>query len=107
MTGLIGFSSVHYAMLDCDVLLMLGTDFLYRQFYPKGKNTRIVQIDIRPEQIGRRASVDLGVVGDVKATLHALLPLLEPNGDTEHLLHPATLCQGTQGTRSARERRLW
>jgi pyruvate dehydrogenase (quinone) len=86
MTGLIGFSSGYYAMLDCDVLLMLGTDFPYRQFYPEGKNTRIVQIDIRPEQIGRRTSVDLGLVGDVKATLHALLPLLQPNGDSEHLL---------------------
>ena len=86
MTGLIGFSSGYYAMLDCDVLLMLGTDFPYRQFYPEGKNTRIVQIDIRPEQIGRRAGVDLGLVGGVKATLQALLPLLEPNGDTAHLL---------------------
>jgi pyruvate dehydrogenase (quinone) len=86
MTGLIGFSSGYYAMLDCDVLLMLGTDFPYRQFYPEGKNTRVVQIDIRPEQIGRRASVDLGLVGDVKATLQALLRLLDPNHDTEHLL---------------------
>ena len=86
MTGLIGFSSGYYAMLDCDVLLMLGTDFPYRQFYPEGKNTRIVQVDIRPEQIGRRAGVDLGLVGGVKATLQALLPLLEPNGDTAHLL---------------------
>jgi pyruvate dehydrogenase (quinone) len=86
MTGLIGFSSGYYAMRDCDVLLMLGTDFPYRQFYPEGKNVRIAQIDIRPEQIGRRAGVALGLVGDVKATLQALLPLLQPNGDGEHLL---------------------
>src|SRR5580700_6132608 len=66
MTGLIGFSSGYYAMLDCDVLLMLGTDFPYRQFYPHGAGVRIAQVDLRPEQIGRRAPVDIGVVGDVK-----------------------------------------
>ncbi len=69
MTGLIGFSSGYYAMRDCDVLLMLGTDFPYRQFYPEGRGVRIAQVDLRPEQIGRRAAVDLGIVGDVRATL--------------------------------------
>ena len=67
MTGLIGFSSGYYAMLDCDVLLMLGTDFPYRQFYPESGAARIAQVDIRAENIGRRAPVDLGVVGDVRA----------------------------------------
>jgi pyruvate dehydrogenase (quinone) len=67
--GLIGFSSGYYAMLDCDILLMLGTDFPYRQFYPRGAGVKIAQVDVRPEQIGRRAPVDLGVVGDVRATL--------------------------------------
>ncbi len=76
MTGLIGFASGYYAMLDCNVLLMLGTDFPYRQFYPQGDGVRIAQVDLRAEQIGRRAAIDLGVVGDVKATLTALLPLL-------------------------------
>jgi pyruvate dehydrogenase (quinone) len=85
MTGLIGFASGYYAMLDCDVLLMLGTDFPYRQFYPRGSGVRIAQVDIRPEQIGRRTPVDLGVVGDVGATLDALLPLLEENHDRRHL----------------------
>jgi pyruvate dehydrogenase (quinone) len=85
MTGLIGFSSGYYAMLDCDVLLMLGTDFPYRQFYPQGSGVRIAQIDIRPEQIGRRAPVDLGLVGDIKATLGALLPLLQQKSDGTHL----------------------
>jgi pyruvate dehydrogenase (quinone) len=85
MTGLIGFSSGYYAMLDCDVLLMLGTDFPYRQFYPQSAGVRIAQIDIRAENIGRRAPVDLGVVGDVKATLTALLPLLEQKRDGMHL----------------------
>jgi pyruvate dehydrogenase (quinone) len=82
---LIGFSSGYYAMLDCDILLMLGTDFPYRQFYPRGSGVRIAQVDIRPEQIGRRAPVDLGVVGDVKATLAALLPLLKDKSDDSHL----------------------
>jgi len=85
MTGLIGFSSGYYAMVDCDVLLMLGTDFPYRQFYPRGAGVQLAQIDIRPENIGRRAPVDLAVVGDVRATLQALLPLLENNPDGTHL----------------------
>ena len=85
MTGLIGFSSGYYAMRDCDVLLMLGTDFPYRQFYPEGAGVRIAQVDLRAENIGRRAAVDLGVVGDVRATLAALLPLLEQKRDGTHL----------------------
>jgi pyruvate dehydrogenase (quinone) len=85
MTGLIGFSSGYYAMLDCDVLLMLGTDFPYRQFYPQQAGVRIAQVDIRAENIGRRATVDLAVVGDVKATITALLPLLEQKRDGTHL----------------------
>jgi pyruvate dehydrogenase (quinone) len=85
MTGLIGFSSGYYAMLDCDVLLMLGTDFPYRQFYPHGSGVRIAQVDVRAENIGRRAPVELGVVGNVRDTLEALLPLLERKGDDSHL----------------------
>ncbi len=83
MTGLIGFSSGYRAMESCDTLLMLGTDFPYRQFYP-GK-ARIAQIDLRGENIGRRTPVDLGVVGDVGATLDALLPHLTPKTDRAHL----------------------
>jgi pyruvate dehydrogenase (quinone) len=97
MTGLIGFSSGYYAMLDCDVLLMLGTDFPYRQFYPRGAGVQIAQVDMRPENIGRRAPVDLGVVGDVRATLDALLPLLEEKGSRSHLN------QATQHYRKARK----
>jgi pyruvate dehydrogenase (quinone) len=85
MTGLIGVSSGYYAMLDCDALLMLGTDFPYRQFYPQGRGARIAQVDLRAEQIGRRAAVDLAVVGDVRATLQALLPLLTEKPDDSHL----------------------
>ena len=85
MTGLIGFSSGYYAMMDCSLLLMLGTDFPYRQFYPKGAGVRIAQVDVRAEQIGRRAPVDLGVIGDVKTTIAALLPLLKEKRDDRHL----------------------
>jgi pyruvate dehydrogenase (quinone) len=85
MTGLIGFASGYYAMFDCDVLLMLGTDFPYRQFYPRGRGAKIAQVDIRGEVIGRRVPVDLGVIGDVRATIDALLPRLKTNGDSGHL----------------------
>ncbi|MDB5926486.1 MAG: poxB [Betaproteobacteria bacterium] len=85
MTGLIGFSSGYYAMIDCDVLLMLGTDFPYRQFYPRGAGVRIAQVDQRGGIIGRRAPVDLGVVGDVRATIEALLPRLKEKRDSKHL----------------------
>ncbi len=84
MTGLIGFSSGYYAMNDCDLLLMLGTDFPYRQFYPQG-TARIAQIDIRPEQLGRRAPIAHGLVGDIAATLDALLPLLQEKQDRRFL----------------------
>jgi pyruvate dehydrogenase (quinone) len=84
ITGLIGFTSGYYAINDCDALLMLGTDFPYRQFYPR-EGTQIAQIDIRPEQLGRRASIQLGLVGDVAATIDALLPLLEEKQDRKHL----------------------
>src|ERR1700750_1075235 len=86
MTGLIGFASGYYAMRDCDVLLMLGTDFPYRPFYPEGGGTRIAQVDLRAENIGRRVAVDLGVVGDVRATLSALLPQLRQKRNDTHLV---------------------
>jgi pyruvate dehydrogenase (quinone) len=84
MTGLIGFSSGYYAMKECDTLLMLGTDFPYRQFYPES-GVHIAQIDIRPQNLGRRASIELGLVGDVSATIEALLPLLDQKTDGAHL----------------------
>jgi pyruvate dehydrogenase (quinone) len=83
MTGLLGFASGYYAMLDCDVLLMLGTDFPYQQFFPD--KAAVVQVDLRPENLGRRARLTLGCVGDVKETLRALLPLLAPKTDSRHL----------------------
>jgi pyruvate dehydrogenase (quinone) len=83
MTGLIGFSSGYYAMLGCDVLLMLGTDFPYRQFYPAG--AKIVQIDIRGEKLGNRAPLTMGLVGDVLSTIAALLPSLRQKSDRTFL----------------------
>jgi pyruvate dehydrogenase (quinone) len=83
MTGLLGFSSGYHAMMNCDTLLMLGTDFPYQQFYPP--EATIIQIDVRGEQIGRRTKVDLGLVGDVKATLAALISKLSAKSDKAHL----------------------
>jgi pyruvate dehydrogenase (quinone) len=83
MTGLLGFSSGYHAMMNCDTLLMLGTDFPYQQFYPE--DATVIQIDIRGEQIGRRTKVDLGLVGDVKCTLAALGPKLRTKTDEAHL----------------------
>ena len=83
MTGLLGFSSGYHAMMNCDVLLMIGTDFPYQQFFPK--DAKVVQIDIRGEQLGRRTKVDYGYVGDTHTTLKALLPKLRQNDYAIHL----------------------
>ncbi len=83
MTGLLGFSSGYHAMMNCDLLLMIGTDFPYQQFFPK--DATIVQIDIRGEQLGRRTKVDHGFVGDTRTTLRALLPKLDAKSDDKHL----------------------
>jgi pyruvate dehydrogenase (quinone) len=83
MTGFIGYSSGYAAMHACDVLLMLGTDFPYKQFLPT--DCEVAQVDIRPENLGRRCKLDLGLVGDVKLTIEALLPLLKPKSERKHL----------------------
>ncbi|QHN04973.1 ubiquinone-dependent pyruvate dehydrogenase [Granulicella sp. WH15] len=83
LTGLLGFSSGYHAMMNCDVLLMLGTDFPYQQFYPK--TAKIIQVDRLGEQIGRRTPADLGLIGNVKDTLAALTPLLEDKTDRSYL----------------------
>ena len=83
MTGFIGFSSGYHAMLNCDTLVMLGTDFPYRNFYPV--NAKIIQIDLRPEALGRRTPVDLGLTGDVKATIAAVLPRVRRKEDRRFL----------------------
>lgn len=83
MTGLLGFSSGYRAMESCDALLMLGTDFPYQQFYPS--KAKIIQVDLRGENLGRRTPIDLGLVGSVKDTAEALIPLLKERTDTKHL----------------------
>ncbi|SEV90003.1 ubiquinone-dependent pyruvate dehydrogenase [Luteibacter sp. 329MFSha] len=83
MTGLLGFASGYKAIKACDTLLLLGTDFPYRQFYPE--HARIVQIDVRPEALGNRCGLELGVLGSVGETLKALLPLIYDKSDSRHL----------------------
>lgn len=83
MTGLIGFSSGYHAMLDCDTLIMLGTDFPYRQFYPT--DAKIIQVDRDPQALGRRATLDLGIAADVRETIDALLPRLTRKTDRSFL----------------------
>jgi pyruvate dehydrogenase (quinone) len=82
MTGLLGFPSGYRAMEHCDVLLMLGTDFPYRQFLPE--HARIIQVDVRGERIGRRVPADVALVGTVKDTIAALLPRLSGGRDAAH-----------------------
>ena len=97
MTGLIGFSSGYRAMLDCDTLLMLGTDFPYRQFFPS--HAKIAQVDLRPENLGRRTRLDLGVVA-MSATISALLPKLhQPAGPLAPRRQPRQLPRGPRRTR--------
>lgn len=83
MTGLLGFSSGYHAMMNCDTLLMLGTDFPYTQFFPE--HATVIQVDLRGEQIGRRTHVELGLLGRVSDTLSALMPFLEEKHDGNHL----------------------
>ncbi|MEU4839725.1 ubiquinone-dependent pyruvate dehydrogenase [Nocardia testacea] len=83
MTGLLGYASGYKAIKEADVLLMLGTDFPYPQFYPE--DAAVIQVDIRGSHLGRRTPVDLGMVGSVRDTVDALLPLLEQKTNRTHL----------------------
>lgn len=83
MTGLLGLPAAYAAMHEAELLILLGTDFPYQNFMPT--SNRIVQVDIRPERIGRRAKVDLALGGDVKETLKALLPLIKEKHDDNFL----------------------
>jgi pyruvate dehydrogenase (quinone) len=83
MTGLLGLPSAFHSMHEADLLVLLGTDFPYTQFMPL--NCKIVQIDIKPERIGRRAKVEIGLHGSVKNTVSALLPLLDQKTDDSFL----------------------
>ena len=83
MTGLVGFASGYKAMKSCDTLLILGADFPYRQFFPE--DARIAQVDLRPEALGNRCPLNLGVLGGVKETLNALLPKITSKSDSSYL----------------------
>jgi pyruvate dehydrogenase (quinone) len=83
MTGFVGFASGYNAMKNCDVLLLVGADFPYRQFYPA--HAKVAQIDLRPEALGNRCALEVGVLGDIGETLRALMPMLTPATDRAHL----------------------
>jgi pyruvate dehydrogenase (quinone) len=83
MTGLLGFASGYKAIKEADALLMLGTDFPYQQFYPD--NAKVVQVDIRGRNLGRRTPIELGLVGSVRDTLAAVQPSLRQKQNRDHL----------------------
>ncbi|WP_427026400.1 ubiquinone-dependent pyruvate dehydrogenase (plasmid) [Aureimonas ureilytica] len=95
MTGLIGFSSGYHAMMECDTLLMLGTDFPYRNFYPK--KATVAQVDRDPGALGRRTPIALGLVADVREAAEQLLPRIAPGRDG------AFLASAREHYRKARE----
>ncbi|THD63849.1 thiamine pyrophosphate-dependent enzyme [Phenylobacterium sp.] len=92
MTGMLGNEAGYQAVLECDTLLLLGCDFAWRQFYPG--RARIVQVDLEATHLGMRHPVELGVVGDIKATLEALKPRLSPRGPSE--FHDAAIRHHTK-----------
>jgi pyruvate dehydrogenase (quinone) len=83
MTGLLGTESGHYSLEKADLVFLLGTDFPYAAWYPK--KPKIVQLDIRAEHLGRRSHLEIGLMGDVKTTLEALLPMLKSKKNDKHL----------------------
>ncbi|MBC9712977.1 pyruvate dehydrogenase [Streptomyces sp. TRM66268-LWL] len=83
MSGLLGYGAAYEATHECDLLILLGTDFPYNAFLPD--DVKIVQVDIRPEHLGRRSRLDLAVWGDVRETLRCLTPKVRPKGDRKFL----------------------
>lgn len=83
MSGLLGWGAACQAMHDCDALLLLGTDFPYQDYMPT--RPKIAQVELRAERLGRRAKLDLGLCGDVRETIRAVLPLIEPKTDRRFL----------------------
>jgi thiamine pyrophosphate-dependent acetolactate synthase large subunit-like protein len=80
---MLGTESGHYSLEKADLVFLLGTDFPYTAWYPKGP--KIVQLDIRAEHLGRRSKLELGLMGDVKETLRELLPLVKQKRNDKHL----------------------
>ncbi|MCU1407345.1 MAG: pyruvate dehydrogenase [Glaciihabitans sp.] len=85
MTGLLGYGAAHAGIHDAELVILLGTDFPYDQFLPDGDKVQLAQVDVDPSHLGRRASVQFPIHGDVKATLAALSPLVEKKADRSFL----------------------
>ncbi|MGW3911294.1 pyruvate dehydrogenase [Streptomyces sp. NPDC005070] len=83
MSGLLGYGAAYEATHECDLLILLGTDFPYNAFLPD--DVKIVQVDVRPENLGRRSKLDLAVWGDVRETLRCLVPRVRPKGNRRFL----------------------
>ncbi|MEV6014521.1 MULTISPECIES: pyruvate dehydrogenase [unclassified Streptomyces] len=83
MSGLLGYGAAYEATHECDLLILLGTDFPYNAFLPD--DVKIVQVDVRPENLGRRSKLDLAVWGDVRETLRCLIPRVRPKGNRRFL----------------------
>ncbi len=83
MSGLLGFGAAYQAMHECDLLLLLGTDFPYDKFLPT--KPKVVQVDIRVDNLGRRSKLDLGLWGDAGETIRGLLPMIEAKSDRSFL----------------------
>ncbi|WP_353945447.1 pyruvate dehydrogenase [Streptomyces sp. HUAS MG91] len=84
MSGLLGYGAAYEATHECDLLILLGTDFPYNAFLPQ-KDVKIVQVDVRPEHLGRRSKLDLAVWGDVRETLRCLTPRVKPKSNRRFL----------------------
>ncbi|MFI6079616.1 pyruvate dehydrogenase [Streptomyces sp. NPDC051217] len=85
MSGLLGYGAAYEATHECDLLILLGTDFPYNAFLPDGSDVKIVQVDVRPERLGRRSQLDLAVWGDVRETLRCLTPRVRVKDDRRFL----------------------
>jgi len=98
MTGLLGLPAAYHSMHEADVVLLLGTDFPYTPFMPE--NNKIIQIDTRPERLGRRAKLELGLFGKIKDTLAHLLPLIKNKTDSGFLENQLDLYREVKQTRT-------
>ncbi|MBD0709510.1 MULTISPECIES: pyruvate dehydrogenase [unclassified Streptomyces] len=83
MSGLLGYGAAYEATHECDLLILLGTDFPYNAFLPD--DVRIVQVDVRPERLGRRSRLDLAIWGDVRETLRCVVQRVRAKTDRRFL----------------------
>ncbi|MFX5738058.1 ubiquinone-dependent pyruvate dehydrogenase, partial [Acinetobacter baumannii] len=102
MTGIFGNKAGYHTLMDCDLLILLGTDFAWAQYYPS--HAKILQIDIDPTHLGRRHPITLGAVGKISSTLDALLPLLETRHERDFLDHCLALKHESDEIRRKEER---